>query len=240
MHVERWSSVSRPKHWFSGSRGKSFTFHSHRHALHSTVGVKINPRAFASELDFCTTLRELSDTEKRPFDVALHKGSLGMQYPPDPRHHTTPSLSCQKESRDHSRFSTAHSREPSHVHLQRSSMDKCALHKHCRVGGTQHPLPCCCPPHSEPMLRRCQLHRPHRTSRHKFLLHRSPLHVQVHLKKFRHGIFPHVPEGIVPLWPEPLEGIFPSVFCFWCRRGRLSFLSLIASVSRRWITTETT
>ena len=73
----------------------------------------------------------------------------------------TPSLSRLKELRDRSLFSTSHLRDPNQVRLLQSSMDRCVLHKHCRVGGTQHPLGCCYPPHAEPMLRRCQLRCPH-------------------------------------------------------------------------------
>ena len=52
----------------------------------------------------------------------------------------TPSLSCLKESRDLSRLSTGHSRDPNHVHLEQNSMDRCVLRKRCRAGGTdQHP-----------------------------------------------------------------------------------------------------
>ena len=46
----------------------------HKHTLHSAVSVKINPQALASELDFCATLRELSNTEKRPLTSLCAKG----------------------------------------------------------------------------------------------------------------------------------------------------------------------
>ena len=59
---------------FLDREAKGLAFRSHRHALRSSVSVKINPRAFASELDFCTALRELSNTEKIRFDVTLHEG----------------------------------------------------------------------------------------------------------------------------------------------------------------------
>ena len=54
---------------------KGLAFHSHKHA-------------FASELNFCAALRELSNTEKMPFDVALHDMSVSMQHyrvPPGPK-----------------------------------------------------------------------------------------------------------------------------------------------------------
>ena len=50
-------------------------------------------------------------TGKRPFDVALHEKKSERATPRvllDSRHNLTPSLSCLKESRDHSRCSTAH------------------------------------------------------------------------------------------------------------------------------------
>ena len=68
----------------------------------------------------------------------------------DPRHHMTLPLSGLKELRDHSRFSSAHSRDPIKVPL------KCVFHKRCRAGRAQHQLACCFPPHSEPMLQKCQ------------------------------------------------------------------------------------
>ena len=68
---------------------------------------------------------------------------------PDPRHRMT-TLSCLKELRDRSRFSTAHSRDPNHVFLQQRSTDRCVLHNRCQEGGIQHPQVCRFPPHSEP------------------------------------------------------------------------------------------
>ena len=59
---------------------KGLAIHSRRHALHSRFSVQINPGAFASEPDFCAAHRELANTEEMPFDVALHEGSLSMQY----------------------------------------------------------------------------------------------------------------------------------------------------------------
>ena len=37
-----------------------------------------------------------------------------------------------------------------------SSLHRCAPHKRCQAGRTQHLPACCYPPHSEPMLRKCQ------------------------------------------------------------------------------------
>ena len=146
------------------------TLHSHRHALHSSVSVKINPRALASKLDFYTAIRELPNTARKEFERAISRVLL------DARHHVTLSLSCLKESRDHSRFSTAHSMDPNHVHLQQTSMDKVRSSQALSSKKTQHLLACRYPPHSELTLQSCQLrcHR-HRTNSHKFLLHRSPL-----------------------------------------------------------------
>ena len=59
---------------------------------------------------------------------------------------------------------------------------------------------------------------------------------------FRHGILPLVSSRALTTAAWTFWEYIPVSLClrFWCRRGRLSFLSLIASVSRRWIRTETT
>ena len=74
----------------------------------------------------------------------------------DPRRRMTPSLSCLKESRGHSRFSTAHSKDPKITSAFKvpwtsefftSTVEREELSIHWLV---------LFPPHSEPMLQRCQ------------------------------------------------------------------------------------